>query len=121
MSDQDRKHGTLNDQDFKLARMSFSKINALGEVLRRVIPDASDDLIGTVAHDLGDFLEIAENHRVRVEEILKLRGAEDQRKLAELLEDLYYGDVKHHLSYHVESMDEILPALIEKLEGETEK
>ena len=95
--------------------------NAIGNVLKKVMPDATDDLIGTVTHDLGDFLEIAENHVARVEQILKLRGIEDQKKLAELLEDLYYGDVKHHLSYHVESMDETLPALIEKLEGEAEK
>ncbi|MCU1306616.1 MAG: hypothetical protein JWN45_1311 [Acidobacteriaceae bacterium] len=87
--------------------------------LARIMPDATEDLIDTLSHDLSDFLEIAENHKRRVEAILKLQGPSDKTKLAELLEDLLYGDILAELPYHMDSMQEILPKLIETLEDKS--
>ena len=120
MKEEPKEH-PLSEAELKFVKRVVAKTNDIYDSLKRVMPEASDDLVGVVAHDLGDFWEIAENHRTRVEEILTLRGSQDKLRLAELLTDLFYGDVKGHLPNHVESMDETLPSLIEKLEEEAKK
>ena len=97
-----------------MSNQSVEKIVALSQVLKKVMPTAGEDLIATVAHDISDVWKIAENHRARVEKILKMQSVADQDELSELFEDLCYGDARE-LMYHIESMEKTLPGIIETL------
>jgi hypothetical protein len=115
---------SLDDQKFALGAEEHERIRRSVEierevfaVLRKVMPDASDDEVGDAAHDLADLWELALKHQQRVETLLKLTGADDRQKLADLLTDLFYCDVDIELRYHLESMKKVLPKLIEKLES----
>jgi len=115
MSDQDDT--VLSAEDRDRIRRSVETEQSLVEVLQRVMPEANEDEIGELAHDLADFWELALKHQQRITEILKMQGTESRKRLADLLSDLFYGDVEIELKYHVESVNKTFPKLIRKLES----
>ena len=111
----------LTDSQRLSVKRTAEITNRVAAALLGVMPDADPDLIDTVACDLGDFWEISLNHIARVNQILQLQGPQDQKRLAELLTELYYGDLKAHLPNHLESMEEVMPALMKILEPGTDR
>jgi hypothetical protein len=94
------------------------KIARVTATLIRVMPDTKREVLATVAASLCDFWQIADNHRIRMWELLKLDGPQDKQKLQQLISELVHDDIKAHLPNHVESVEQVLPALIEILETE---
>jgi hypothetical protein len=105
----------LTPEEQKRVAEIVAKMHSLGDVIKKVMPDLDDEECGTLAHNLADVWGIARNHCERVETILKLQGPDDSKILGGLLEDLFYGDMEGELPYHLESMRETLPAIIERL------
>ena len=98
----------LNRIEDKIARVTAT--------LMRVMPDAKRELLTTVAANICDFWQIADNHRIRMWEMLQLDGPQDKAKLSQLLAELVHADIIAHLPNHVENMEQLLPALSEILE-----
>ena len=97
----------LNRIEDKVARVSAT--------LMRIMPDANREMIGTVAASLCDFWQIADNHRIRMWELLQLSGPQDKAKLSDLLSELVHADIIAHLPNHVENMEQLLPAIFDIL------
>ena len=113
----DRDDNQLSEEDRKRTAETVQKIERLAVILKSVMPEASDDEIGTTAHDIADYWELSVRHQERMEQLLQLEGRGDRQKLADLLGDLVYGDVME-LKYHSESMETTLPRVITRLESE---
>jgi hypothetical protein len=105
----------LTPEEHKRVAEIAEKMHSLGDVIKKVAPDLGDEECGTLSHNLADLWDIARKHCERVDAILKLKGPDDRKKLGELLDDLFYGDIEGELPYHLESMRETLPAIIERL------
>jgi len=108
--------GGLSEEDRKRVAEIAGLINELVTVLKAVMPEASGDEVGTLAHNLADYWDIFRRHHDRVSKILTMRGAADRKVLADELADLIYGDIDGELPYHLESMRETIPKIIERLE-----
>ena len=94
------------------------KVARVTATLIRVMPEAERELLTTVAASLCDFWQIADNHRIRMWELLQLDSPQDRAKLSQLLADLVHADIIAHLPNHVENMEQLLPALSEILDTE---
>ncbi len=94
------------------------KTDAIAAALKRIVPELGPEMVGALSADLGDFWEIGERHRIRVEQIISLSGEQDRTKLAKLLGDLHYRDLMAHVPFHYKSMRRILPGVIDLLEAE---
>ena len=94
------------------------KVARVTATLIRVMPEAKRELLTTVAASLCDFWQIADNHRIRMWELLQLDSPQDRAKLSQLLADLVHADIIAHLPNHVENMEQLLPALSEILDTE---
>ena len=94
------------------------KVARVTATLMRVMPDAKRELLTTVAASICDFWQIADNHRIRMWELLQLAGPQDKAKLSQLLTELVHADIIAHLPNHVENMEQLLPALSEILDSE---
>jgi len=94
------------------------KVARVTATLMRVMPDAKRELLTTVAASICDFWQIADNHRIRMWELLQLAGPQDKAKLSQLLTELVHADIIAHLPNHVENMEQLLPALSEILDTE---
>ena len=108
----------LSPEDRERIRRSVEVEQQLVVALRSVMPGASEDEVGNLAHDLADFWELAVKHHQRVQQILKMTSPEDRHRLGDLLADLFYADVDIELRYHLEMMRKTFPKLIEKLESD---
>ena len=94
------------------------KVARVTATLIRVLPDIKREVLTIVAAGLCDFWQIADNHRIRMWELLKLDGPQDKARLQQLITELVHDDIKAHLPNHVENIEQVLPALIEVLETE---
>jgi hypothetical protein len=108
----------ISEADLDQLHRIEDKIARVTATLMRVMPDAKREQITTVAGSICDFWQIADNHRIRMWEMLQLSGPEDKAKLSQLLTDLVHADIIAHLPNHVENMEQLLPALAEILEPE---
>ena len=108
--------GGLSEEDRKRVAEIAKLMNELVIVLKAVMPEASGDEVGTLAHNLADYWDICRHQHDRVSKILTMRGPGDRKVLADELADLIYGDIDGELPYHLESMRETLPKIIERLE-----
>lgn len=100
----------LNRIEDKIARVTATLI--------RVMPNTDRQTLATVAASLCDFWQIADNHRIRMWELLKLDSPADKARLQHLITELVHDDIKAHLPNHIESVEQVLPALIEILDTE---
>ena len=94
------------------------KVARVTATLLRVMPEAKREHLTTVAASLCDFWQLADNHRIRMWEMLRLDGPHDQAKLSQLLTELVHDDLRAHLPNHVENMEQLLPALIAILDSD---
>ena len=108
----------ISEADLDQLQRIEDKIARVTATLIRVMPNTDRQTLATVAASLCDFWQIADNHRIRMWELLKLDSPADKARLQQLVTELVYDDIKAHLPNHVESVEQVLPALIEILETE---
>lgn len=93
------------------------KASRVSKKLEEIAPEVDADFLALVAVDITDTWEIAERHRERVVELLRLKGgARGRKRLSDMLHELLYRDVMAHFDYHAKSMKKNLPKLIDTLE-----
>jgi hypothetical protein len=108
----------ISEADLDQLHRIEDKIARVTATLMRVVPDAKREVLSTVAASICDFWQLADNHRIRMWELLQLSGPEDKAKLSQLLTDLVHADIIAHLPNHVENLEQLLPALSQILENE---
>ena len=112
-------------EDTKISEAELDQLNRIEDkiarvtaTLFRVMPDAKREHLTTVAASLCDFWQLADNHRIRMWEMLRLDGPQDRARLSQLLTELVNDDLRAHLPNHVESVEQFLPALMAILDPE---
>jgi hypothetical protein len=90
----------------------------LEKIFRALLPNATEDEIDAVSHDLADWWEIGQRHARRIEAIIQAAALTDRKEVAEQLSDLQYGDLSAEVPWHIESMQKYLTNIIEQLENE---
>lgn len=108
----------ISEADLDQLHRIEDKVARVTATLMRVMPDAKREVLSTVAASICDFWQLADNHRIRMWELLQLSGPEDKAKLSKLLTDLVHADIVAHLPNHIENLEQLLPALSQILETE---